>query len=246
MLPRRYPAWTLARTLPIGAIIVDFDGTVCLHDVGVDLLARFGAEAARTGLAEIERAWEAGAIGLRDVLVAEAASLRGDDRELIAFALAHCPLDPTFASFAAWAAAEELPLTVVSDGFGLHVEPMLAAAGLGHLPVVTNSWERGSLTFGAAHPACVGCGTCKKQAVEQARERHGTVAFVGDGVSDRFGARYADVTFAKNGLAEHCRREEIPFVPYRDFGDVRSALEDLDVPAGPVGGEPCPGWRLAP
>lgn len=136
--------------LPIGAIIVDFDGTVCLHDVGVDLLERFGEEAIRTGpLAEIERAWEAGTIGLRDVIVAEAASLRGDDGELIAFAQSHCPLDPTFAPFAAWAAAEAVPLTIVSDGL------------------------------------------------------------------------------------------------YRDFGDVRSSLEALDVTAGPAGGEPCPGWRLA-
>jgi 2-hydroxy-3-keto-5-methylthiopentenyl-1-phosphate phosphatase len=231
--------------LPIGALIVDFDGTVCLHDVGVDLVARFGADAARTGpLAAIDHAFETGAIGLRDVLVEEAASLRGEDRDLIDFALAHCPLDPTFAPFAAWAATEQLPLTVVSDGFGIHVGPLLAAAGLGHLPVITNTWDRGTLVFDSAHPVCVGCGTCKKQAVEQAREAHGTVAFVGDGVSDRFGARYADVTFAKDELSEHCRRESIPFLPFEDFDDVRRGLAQLDTPAGPVGGEPCPGWRV--
>jgi 2,3-diketo-5-methylthio-1-phosphopentane phosphatase len=230
--------------LPVGAVIVDFDGTVCLHDVGVDLMERFGADPSRSGpLAEIDRAFDAGEIGLRDVLVAEALMLRGNDRELIAFALEHCPLDPTFAGFAAWAADEGLPLTVVSDGFGLHVEPLLAAAGLDHLPVITNAWDRGSLTFVAAHPTCVGCGTCKKQAVERAREAHGAVAFVGDGVSDRFGARYADVTFAKEDLAEHCGREAIPFLPYADFDDVRRALLELDGALGPAGGEPCPGWR---
>jgi 2-hydroxy-3-keto-5-methylthiopentenyl-1-phosphate phosphatase len=229
--------------LQVGAVIVDFDGTICLHDVGVDLVGRFGADAARKGpLAEIDRAFEAGEIGLRDVLVAEAASLRGDEQDLIDFALTHCPLDPTFAPFAAWLAAEGLPLSVVSDGFGLHVRPLLAAAGLAHLPVITNDWRRGSLDFPAAHPICVGCGTCKKQAVEQARV-HGTVAFVGDGVSDRFGARYADVTFAKDGLAEHCRRESIPFLPYEDFDDIRESLGRLDALPGPVGGEPCPGWR---
>ena len=115
--------------LPVGAVIVDFDGTVCLHDVGVDLMERFGADRSRSGpLADIDRAFDAGEIGLRDVLVAEAALLRGSDRDLIAFALDHCPLDPTFAPFAAWVAAEGLPLTVVSDGFGLHVRPLLAAA----------------------------------------------------------------------------------------------------------------------
>jgi 2-hydroxy-3-keto-5-methylthiopentenyl-1-phosphate phosphatase len=69
------------------------------------------------------------------------------------------------------------------------------------------------------------------------------VAFVGDGVSDRFGARYADVTFAKDDLAEHCRRASIPFLAYEDFDDVRISLEQLEVAAGPLGGEPCPGWR---
>jgi 2-hydroxy-3-keto-5-methylthiopentenyl-1-phosphate phosphatase len=240
MLPCDYPA----RMLPVGAVIVDFDGTACLHDVGVDMLERFGADASRSGpLAEIDRAFDAAEVGLRDVLVVEAASLSGTDRDLIGFALEHCPLDPTFAPFASWAGEEGLPLTVVSDGFGLHVRPLLVAAGLGDLPVVTNAWDRGSLTFGAAHPTCVGCGTCKKQAVERARDAHGTVAFVGDGVSDRFGARYADVTFAKDGLADHCRLESIPFVGYEDFDDIRDALGRLEVPPGPLGGEPCPGWR---
>ena len=229
----------------IGALIVDFDGTVCLHDVGVDLLTRFGTDVARHGaLVEINRAFENGEIGLRDVLVAESASLRGDDQDLIDFALTHCPLDPTFAPFAAWADSEGLPLTIVSDGFGLHVGPMLASAGLAHLPIVTNTWDRGSLVFGAAHPTCIGCGTCKKQAVERARETRGPVTFVGDGVSDRFGARYADVTFAKDDLAEHCRKESIPFFPYRDFDDIRETLLRLDTLPGPVGGEPCPGWRV--
>jgi 2-hydroxy-3-keto-5-methylthiopentenyl-1-phosphate phosphatase len=232
--------------LPVGAVVVDFDGTVCLHDVGVDLLARFGADASRDGeLAAIDRAFDSGAIGLRGVLEAEAGTLRADDEELIAFALEHCPIDPTFAPFAAWAADEGLPLTIVSDGFGLHVEPLLAAAGLDHLPVITNAWDRGSLGFVAAHPTCVGCGTCKKQAVERTREAHGAVAFVGDGVSDRFGARYADLVFAKDALAEHCRLGSIPFRQFADFDDVRRELDaDGSVPR-PAGGEPCPGWREA-
>lgn len=227
----------------VGEVIVDFDGTVCQHDVGVDLLARFGADPTRSSLAELDRAFDAGEIGLRDVLLAEAATLRGSDDELIRYATEHCPLDPTFAPFAGWLEQAGVALTVVSDGFGLHVGPMLAAAGLGGIPVVTNTRVDGTLAFGAPHPTCVGCGTCKKLAVERARADQGAVAFVGDGVSDRFGARYADLTFAKHTLAEHCRGEAISFVPFEDFDDVRRRLEtSTDVP-GPVGGEPCPGWR---
>jgi 2-hydroxy-3-keto-5-methylthiopentenyl-1-phosphate phosphatase len=232
--------------LPTGAVLVDFDGTVCLHDVGVELLEAFGTDPARRGpLADVDRAFDAGQVGLRNVLVAEAATLSASDDGLVAFALAHCPLDPTFAPFVAWLHREGVPLTVVSDGFGLHVRPMLEAAGLGHLPVITNEWARGRLRFVAAHPICVGCGTCKKQAVEKARV-HGAVTFVGDGVSDRFGARYADLTFAKNELAEHCKEESIPFSSYENFDDVRKGLEGLAAPPGPIDGEPCPGWRDPP
>jgi 2-hydroxy-3-keto-5-methylthiopentenyl-1-phosphate phosphatase len=227
----------------IGAVIVDFDGTVSMHDIGVDLLRRFGDPTAGKHLAELDAAFVAGTIGLRTLMEAEAGSLVGSREELIAFALAHCPLDPTFAPFVSWAKANALPITIVSDGFGVHVRPLLAAAGLNDLPVVTNDLEEGRLSFGGPHPVCVGCGTCKKLAVEHARADHGPVAFVGDGVSDRFGARYADVVFAKDGLASYCRAESIPFLAYRDFDDVRRALTSSAEIPGSVGGEPCPGWR---
>jgi 2-hydroxy-3-keto-5-methylthiopentenyl-1-phosphate phosphatase len=229
----------------VGHVIVDFDGTACLHDVGVDLLERFGDDPERATLAEVDRAFDAGEVGLRDVLVAEAATLRGRDDELVAYALAHCPIDPTFAPFAAWLDGAGVMLTVVSDGFGLHVRPMLGAAGLGHLRIATNAHVDGTIVFGGPHPTCVGCGTCKKLAVERARAASGAVAFVGDGVSDRFGARYADLTFAKGHLAQHCRREAIPFAPFEDFDDVRRGLEAETPLPGPAGGEPCPGWREA-
>ena len=114
-----------------------------------------------------------GAIGLRDVLSAEAATLRADDEELIAFALAHCPLDPTFAPFVAWAENQGRADHGRVGRVRTPRRPLLAAAGLEHLPVVTNTWDRGTLAFGAAHPICVGCGTCKKQAVERGREAYG-------------------------------------------------------------------------
>jgi 2-hydroxy-3-keto-5-methylthiopentenyl-1-phosphate phosphatase len=62
-------------------------------------------------------------------------------------------------------------------------------------------------------------------------------------VSDRFGVRYADLVFAKDALAKHCRAEAIPFRSFEDFDDVRHALQTLAEVTGPVGGEPCPGWR---
>jgi len=79
-------------------------------------------------------------------------------------------------------------------------------------------------------------------AVLRYRERHGPVAFVGDGQSDRYGALYADVTYAKGELVDHCVCDGVPFVGWNDFDDVRRSLETTDTLPGPIAPVVCPGW----
>ena len=228
--------------LPIGAVIVDFDGTACLHDVAEHLLIEFG----HPSWPDYDDAWERGEIGGRDALSNQAAMLSAPLDEMLEFAIDHCPIDPTFGPFVEWSRAQNIPVTIVSDGFGFYIEPLLEAHAIADMDVFTNSWWGAEgVGFANGHPTCIGCGTCKKQAVERARAALGRVAFVGEGPSDRFGARYADVTFAKVGesLINSCEAEGIPYVPWTDFDDVRRALLELDGARGPVGGEPCPGWR---
>ncbi len=141
---------------------------------------------------------------------------------MLAFALDRCRLDPTFPPFVAWAEANDMPVTVVSDGFGFYIRPMLEAAGLGHLEVVTNELVfdggRPRLAHPNGHPECRGCGTCKMLVAVRARERLGPVAFVGEGQSDRYGALYSDIVFAKKDLVRICRGDGVPFSA---VGDVR-------------------------
>lgn len=229
--------------LPIAAVLVDFDGTACAHDVAFHLLERFG----RAGWEPYDDAIEAGTIGLRAGITAQAALLDADDDAMLGYALAHCEMDPTFRPFADWCTSSGVPVTLVSDGFGFYIEPLLRAHGIDRVDVITNTWgrnDRGApdLTFGNGHPACVGCGTCKMGAVVAARDALGPVAFVGDGASDRYGALYADLVFAKEQLAESCGRDRVPFVPWTDFDDVRAHLELGDPPPGPVAPVGCPGW----
>ncbi|HTG46038.1 MAG TPA: HAD-IB family phosphatase [Actinomycetota bacterium] len=223
-----------------GAILVDFDGTACLHDVAEHLLVRFGDPS----WSAFDRAWERGEMGSRDVVAAQSAMLRAPLEELVGFALEHCPIDPTLPPFVAWARSRDVPVHVVSDGFGFYVEPLLAAAGLGDVPVITNGWRDGAIMFPNGHEVCVGCGTCKMGAVLEAREEHGTVAFVGEGPSDRYGALYADITFAKDVLVEIAGRDGVPLVPWNDFDDVRRHLETAAELPGPVAPVRCPGWQL--
>ncbi|GIU99806.1 MAG: hypothetical protein KatS3mg014_1422 [Actinomycetota bacterium] len=74
---------------------------------------------------------------------------------------------------------------------------------------------------------------------------HGPVAFVGEGQSDRYGALYADVVYAKDALVPICERDGVPYRPWTTFDDVRATSRALAELPGPVAPERCPGWRPA-
>jgi 2-hydroxy-3-keto-5-methylthiopentenyl-1-phosphate phosphatase len=232
--------------LPVGAVLVDFDGTACSSDVAELLLTLFGDPS----WPEYDDAVDRGELGLRDAIRIQDGSLNATGDELVAFAVEHCPLDPTFPPFVAWLTASGVPLALVSDGFGFYIQPILEAAGLGDLTVFSNEqvWGRdgrpGGMRFVNGHEICVGCGTCKMNVVLRYREMHGPVAFIGDGQSDRYGALYADMTFAKGALVDHCRRDGVPFVLWNDFNDVRRSLETTAAAPGPVDPTACPGWTM--
>jgi 2-hydroxy-3-keto-5-methylthiopentenyl-1-phosphate phosphatase len=224
--------------LPVGSVLVDFDGTACSHDAAEHLLEAFGDPS----WPELDEAWERGEIGSREGLLAQAAMLDATTEELLEHALAHCPIDPTFGPFVAWCCEREVPVSLVSDGFGLYIEPLLAAHGIRDVRVITNTWVGGDgdrVVFGNGHGICVGCGTCKMRAVLEAP---GPVAFVGEGSSDRFGALYADLVFAKDALVGYCTADGVPFVGWEDFDDVRRILGTIDRLPGPVAPVSCPGW----
>ena len=228
--------------LPVGTILVDFDGTACSHDVAEHLLIEFGDPS----WPEYDEAWSRGEIDARQALAAQAGMLDAPLDQLLAYALAHCPIDPTFPPFVRWVEELGVPVTVVSDGFGFYIPPILSAAGLEHVPVITNTWSVNGdarVLFEHGHVECIGCGTCKMRAVLEARVR-GPVCFIGEGASDRYGALYADVVFAKDALVDIATADGVPFLPWTTFDDLRNALEQMrDVP-GPVAPERCPGWTV--
>ena len=223
----------------VGAVLVDFDGTACSQDVSEALLVAFGDP----GWRALDEAVARGEIGLRECVDRQASMLRGSRGEMLAFALDRFALDPSFSRFVDWARESGLGMAVVSDGFGFHVRPMLEAAGLGSIEVLANEFDDGLVRHPNGHPVCIGCGTCKMLAALRLKERHGPVAFVGDGQSDRYGALYSDVVFAKRTLARICTRDGVPFLPWKTFDDVRAGLESSRVAPGSGAPETCPGWR---
>jgi 2,3-diketo-5-methylthio-1-phosphopentane phosphatase len=232
---------------PVRAIVVDFDGTACTHDVSEHLLDAFGDPSWPIYDEKVDR----GEMGLREAMHVQAAMLSGARDDMLAYAMEHCPLDPTFALFVEWATDRGVPVSLASDGYGFYIRPILETIGLGHLAVITNEMTFSndgaapSLRHPNGHPVCVGCGTCKMLAVQKTQEALGPVAFVGEGQSDRYGALYSDVVFAKLGLVPICESDGVPFLPYENFEDISRTLDRLEVLPGAVAPVSCPGWTTA-
>jgi 2-hydroxy-3-keto-5-methylthiopentenyl-1-phosphate phosphatase len=119
-------------------------------------------------------------------------------------------------------------IEIVSDGMGFHVERMLGRIGFAHLPVATNASTLGEggrgVTFPYGHPACLVCGTCKRERVRCHQAAGNVVVFVGDGPSDRYASHHADVVFAKGSLASWCASNSIPFESWDRLADVADWL----------------------
>ena len=60
--------------MQVGAVIVDFDGTACSHDVAEHLLREFAHE----DWEKLDDAWERGRIGSQEVVAAQSAMLDAD------------------------------------------------------------------------------------------------------------------------------------------------------------------------
>jgi 2-hydroxy-3-keto-5-methylthiopentenyl-1-phosphate phosphatase len=217
--------------LPL-AVLVDYDGTICLASVSDRVMIE---NSVRPGWRDLDERYVDGTLGSRDELVAFLDLLPREPGPLIATAERQ-EHDATFAGFAELAARLGVAVEVVSDGFGFYVAPGLARLGAPPLPITTSemTWDGDGphLAFPAGHPACFVCGTCKRERVLAYQGRGLHVAFVGDGVSDRYAAVHADTVFGKDDLAVVCEREGIPFRPWTTFTDVTAWLGEVAAEPG--------------
>lgn len=208
-------------------VFCDFDGTITVGDTTDLVLSRL----APPEWERIEADWVAGRIDAAACMRRQIGLIEGDDGDLDAL-LDEVPLDPGFGVFAAWCAAEDVPLTVVSDGVDRFIRRILARHGLAYLPIVSNrlAGRPGArrLDQPFRRPGCAAAaGVCKCHAVAR-RARPGTpMVFIGDGRSDFCVSQRADVLFAKGRLADYAAARGQAHHAFETFHDITATLAPL-------------------
>jgi len=216
------------------AYLCDFDGTISPSDIGAAMVRHFSAGREGERDAVLAR-WFEGGLGHRELTRLECDLMTVTEAEALEFARTF-RLDPHFAPFVREALGRGDAVMVVSEGLGFYVRDHLARAGFPELP-----WAANALVFedgGRVHPefpfldpACESCGNCKAQHVRRYRGRGFHTVLVGDGLSDRCGARAADTVLARGDLAAWCERERLPHVTVEHFGDVAEFARQRDLAA---------------
>jgi 2-hydroxy-3-keto-5-methylthiopentenyl-1-phosphate phosphatase len=206
------------------AILVDYDGTVAQTDVSDTVMAEYVSGEWETEVA----AYDAGLMGSRRLMTLEMGMVDSDPADLFATA-ADQPHDAGFAPFVRRARGAGIPVEIVSDGFGFFIEPALVALGVPDLPIIsartTFHGRRASIDYPNGNPACLVCGTCKRDRVLAHRAVGRRVVFIGDGESDRYAAGYSDVVFAKRSLVRICLEADWPFQRWTEFREIEAWLE---------------------
>jgi 2-hydroxy-3-keto-5-methylthiopentenyl-1-phosphate phosphatase len=214
------------RRVPL-AVLMDYDATICLTSISDEIMKE---DSLSPAWKEIDDAYVEGRMGSRENMELFMPLLPADPAPVHATA-AKQPHDPAFVPFVARARAADVALEVVSDGFGFYVGQNLDRLGLADLPVATSrmSWSTGRprIEFPYGHPTCLVCGTCKRGRVLAYQARGFHVAFVGDGLTDRYAAAHADTVIAKDDLVDVCEATGIDYVPWRTFADVGTWLEGM-------------------
>ncbi len=212
-------------------VFCDFDGTVSKKDVGRELFRHFGGP--RT--AEIAGKYVDGTITARECLLSEVALVSGvGSRELAAF-VDQFEVDQTFSRFRDFCLQWHIPLTILSDGLDFYVERLLQHNGLGDCAFYANHIEfpvvegvtKFEISFPYTDSECLFCGNCKRNHMLTLSSDKDVIVYVGDGISDRCPAGYADIIFAKKDLIKYCQQSNISYFEYRNFTDVQERLEIL-------------------
>ena len=209
------------------AVLTDFDDTAAEQNVAELLLHRFG-DPTWTDIRARFREGEFTLIEYQEIVFRNILA----DRDMMQdYVKNNANLRPYFRELWDYCQGNGIPLAVVSQGLDFYIEALLEKEGYPQIPVysVNTDFTQDGIIYEYRYmrPGHERQGNSKGLIVEKYRDQGYYIVYVGDGHSDFEAGEMADLLYAHRTLAEECKRKQIPFRPFSDFGDVLRGLEEF-------------------
>ena len=207
-------------------VFVDFDGTITKVDVGNMFFRKFGNE--EESLKAVEK-WKDGSLSGAGLLIKEAAFVKVTREEAMGFAKS-CEIDGSFKTFLSFCTANEIGVTILSDGLDFYITEILKSNGISGIPFYSNHtrFETTRIEIELPHESdCTKCANCKGYQILTQTGPDDVIVYVGNGYSDRCAVQYADVVFAKDDLLKYCEENNITYYPFDTFDDVLAKFSKI-------------------
>jgi 2-hydroxy-3-keto-5-methylthiopentenyl-1-phosphate phosphatase len=206
------------------AVVVDFDGTIALADVGDEMCERF----ADPGWREIDLRWVRKEISLGEAQRQMWGTMRAAPEALVAFARQVGALRPGLDAFLDRCAGRGAEVFLASGGFDFYIQAVLGEARWSRFAARfcnVGRPEAGGVAVAFPHQAELGCplcAVCKGRVCAALAVAGRRVAFVGDGTSDRCVIGQAHQIFAVRGgkLAAACRAAGAAATEFDSFDEL--------------------------
>jgi len=204
----------------------DFDGTLTVEDMGFYLLDTFAQGDWRQWLEQ----YRDNKITVGQFNSRAFATVRAAKKEMLAATLSRAKLRDGFRELVDYCQKRDFRLAVVSNGVDFYIASILNGAGLGDVEAhaATSRFHPGGLTVQYIGPDGVPLDNDFKAAYTRLFLEQGyTVAYVGNGPSDANPASLSQHVFARDGLLDYCKENNLPCQPFDDLHDVIKGLESL-------------------
>ena len=210
------------------AVFSDFDGTVTKLDIGDEIFKVFGKfepfhSQLREGKLNIKEYWKIACSELKS----------GINEETIINYVEQQEVDAYFKEFSEFCSNNDIPLSIVSDGFETYIKPVINKLGLKNINLYCNKlvFDNGTSpvpVYPYASESCnCKCASCKRNSMLNSTNDDTVLVYIGDDYSDFCGAEHSDIVFAKKNLAAYCNENKIPHYPYTGFFDILKIMKDI-------------------
>lgn len=206
-------------------VYCDFDATVTVNDVWDSLFQKFGKPEATT----IWQKFNTGEMTAAECIRFACSTVSNADQSEVIQLFQSQELRPGFVEFYSYCRANDIDLTIVSDGFTAYIRPILTQHCI-DVPYYCNDVEvtdSGTLSVEFRHgrESCRRCGACKCGAIVTTSSDTDTIVYIGDGYSDHCPVELSDIVFARDMLKSFCYKRSIPHHDFEDFFFIQERLQ---------------------